>query len=77
MQLAATADSIVDGEAAGEIDAQTATTARTKVLLAEGFLTGARDILADPDVGPVGQRLAQTLIGIADKTLDDALVILK
>ena len=76
VQLAATADSIDEAAAAGEIGPAAADEARAKVLAAEALLTGARVLLGKPNVTPPVQTLAAIKIQLADGLLDDALGIL-
>ena len=76
VQLLATADSIGDAEAAGEISAATARAARRKVNRAERLLTGARNLLGRGAVPPRAQARAAAKIERADALLDEALDVL-
>jgi hypothetical protein len=76
VQLGATADSIDDAQAAGEIDAATAGSARGKVVRAEKLLTSARNLLGQGAVPPPVEGVAAEKIAAADALLDDALDLL-
>jgi len=76
VQLGATADSIDDAEAAGEIDAATARAARRKVVRAAKLLTSARNLLGRGAVPPPVEEVAAEKIGAADALLDEALDLL-
>ena len=76
VQLGATADSIDDAEAAGEIDGATAAAARAKVVGAETLLSSARNLLGQGAVPPSVEEVAAGKIEQADALLDEALVLL-
>jgi hypothetical protein len=76
VQLGATADSIDDAEAAGEIDGATAAAARAKVVGAETLLTSARNLLGQGAVPPPVEEVAAGKIEAADALLDEALAVL-
>jgi hypothetical protein len=76
VQLGATANSIDDAEAAGEIDAATAAAARAKVVGAETLLTSARNLLGQGAVPPPVEEVAAEKIEAADALLDEALAVL-
>lgn len=76
MQLAATADTIVDAAEQGEISAETATAARAEVAQAQNALTTARLILGQPNPPPFGQWLARQYMTYAAAALDEAAALL-
>jgi hypothetical protein len=76
VQLGATADSIDDAEAGGDLDAATARAARRKVVSAERLLTSARNLLGQGAVPPPVEVVAAGKIEEADALLDEALVLL-
>jgi outer membrane protein assembly factor BamB len=76
VQLGASADSIGDAEAAGEIDAPTAAAARRNVIGAETLLSSARNLLGQGAVPPSVEEVAAGKIEQADALLDEALVLL-
>jgi hypothetical protein len=76
VQLGATADSIGDAEAAGEIDAATAAAARGNVIGAETLLSSARNLLGQGAVPPSVEEVAAGKIEAADALLDEALALL-
>ena len=76
VQLGATAVSILDAQDRGELDANTAISARTLLLDAQSHLTAARDLLGQAVVTLKDQAAAATEIVQADAALSDALALL-
>ncbi len=76
MQLAATADTILDAASWGEIPPDTAAAARAEVVQAQNALTTARAILGQPNPAPFWQWLARQYVEYAVAALNTAAALL-